>query len=72
MCTVTEIPGVQAVEFRDSLDAIPLSNANAESIGVTATRADFDDCLVADENIIDPALTDEESDDEPTTTTTGG
>lgn len=64
VCTMTQLPNVSAIQLRDTIGPIPLSNIDSESIGEVANPADYNDCEAG--NIADLAdLTDPTAVEEP-------
>ncbi len=74
VCTMTQFDSVGLVQLRDSEGTIPLSGIESESIGDTATAANYNDCEAEDlatytldpeETDGDPESEDEAADDPP-------
>ncbi len=63
VCTMTQLPNVTALQLRDTIGPIPLSNIDSESIGEIADPSNYNDCE-ADNLAALPDPTDADTTDE--------
>lgn len=64
VCTMTQLPNVNAIQLRDTIGPIPLANIDSESIGEVASPSNYNNCEAG--NIADiPDQADPGAADEP-------